>query len=151
MTRRQGETAVLKLKTRNQFATLLDAVVLRGEDDGRNAIIYTATDQEPIFVSQREFRQHVSAYANSLRQAGIQPRDLVVMAHTQNLESIYAFWGALQIGAIPSMFPTLTEKLDPDIYMQNMAELVRLSDVKAILTNNDFAPTLQTRVDCPVY
>ncbi|HFE67099.1 MAG TPA: fatty acyl-AMP ligase [Chloroflexi bacterium] len=35
--------------------------------------------------------------------------------------------------------------------MQNMAELVRLSDVKAILTNDDFAPTLQSRVDCPVY
>jgi len=142
---------VLKLRTRNQFATLLDAVALRGDDDGRNAIIYTATDQEPIFVSRREFRQHVSGYANSLRQAGIQPRDLVVIAHTQNLESIYAFWGALQIGAIPSMFPTLTEKLDPDIYMQNMAELVRLSDVRAILTNDDFAPVLQTQAGCPVY
>ncbi len=142
---------MLTLATREQFTTLLDAVVLRGEDDGRNAIIYVATDREPIFVSRQEFRQHVAGYANSLWQAGIQPRDLVVIAHTQNLESIYAFWGALQIGAIPSMFPTLTEKLDPDIYMQNMAELVRLSDVRAILTNDDFAPVLQTQVDCPVY
>ena len=55
---------------------------------------------------------------------GIAPRDLVIIAHTQNLESIFAFWGALLIGAIPSMFPTLTEKLDPDIYMANMTELV---------------------------
>ncbi len=142
---------MLTLATREQFTTLLDAVVLAGEDDGRNAIIYVATDREPVTVSRREFRQYVSGYANRLQQAGIQPRDLVVIAHTQSLESIYAFWGALQIGAIPSMFPTLTEKLDPDIYMENMAELVRLSDVRAVLTSDNFAATLQTRVDCPVY
>ncbi len=49
------------------------------------------------------------------------------------------------------MFPTLTEKLDPAVYMQNMAELVSFSDVKAILTTNAFAPQLAERVGCPVY
>ncbi len=142
---------MLKLQSRNQFATLLDAAVLAGADDGRHAIIFVATDREPVFVSRRAFRQQVDAYANSLRRAGIRPRDLVVIAHTQNLESIYAFWGALRIGAIPSMFPTLTEKLNPDIYRRNMAELVRLSGARAILTSDDFAPALQTGVDCPVY
>jgi acyl-CoA synthetase (AMP-forming)/AMP-acid ligase II len=49
------------------------------------------------------------------------------------------------------MFPTLTEKLDPEIYMANMTELVTLSDVRAVLTTDDFAPTLAAHVACPVF
>ncbi len=86
-----------------------------------------------------------------LNKLGIDGRDLVVIAHTQNLESIYAFWGAIVAGAIPSMFPTLTEKLDPDIYLHSMAELARLSNVRAILTTDDFAPQMRAAVPCPVY
>ena len=75
----------------------------------------------------------------------------MIIAHTQNLESIYAFWGALWCGAIPSMFPTLTEKLDPDIYMHSMAELARLSEVRAIFTTDEFEPQLAARVPCQVF
>ncbi len=49
------------------------------------------------------------------------------------------------------MFPTLTEKLDPTVYMSSMAELARLSDVAAILTTDDFAPELRPHVPCPVF
>ena len=35
---------------------------------------------------------------------------LVIIAHTQDLESVFAFWGAMLISAIPSMFPTLTSR-----------------------------------------
>ncbi len=49
------------------------------------------------------------------------------------------------------MFPTLTEKLDPAIYMANMAELVRFSHVRAILTTDEFASQLAPQVDCTVY
>src|SRR5690606_9935225 len=89
-------------------------------------------------------------YAAALLQRGIQADELVMIAHPQSMESIYAFWGALLIGAIPSMFPTLTEKLDPTIYMQNLSELVGFSGVKAIITADDFALTLSNVVNCPV-
>ena len=49
------------------------------------------------------------------------------------------------------MFPTLTEKLDPDVYMRDMAELARLSAVAAVLTTDDFSPALRSRLPCPVY
>ena len=56
----------------------------------------------------------------------------MLIAHTQSLESIYAFWGALLAGAMPAIFPTLTEKLDPAVYMANMTTLVRLSRFSAV-------------------
>jgi acyl-CoA synthetase (AMP-forming)/AMP-acid ligase II len=45
----------------------------------------------------------------------------------------------------------LTEKLDAGIYMRSMAELARLSGVRAILTTDAFAPELSGHVPCPVY
>jgi acyl-CoA synthetase (AMP-forming)/AMP-acid ligase II len=142
---------MLTRSTRQEFTTLLDAITLTSLDDSRQAIVYLETDQPPITLTRADFRQEVSRYADALVKMGIQPRDLVVVAHTQNLESIFAFWGAMLVGAIPSMFPTLTEKLDPDIYMRSMAELVRLSDVRAVLTTDEFAPALSAQVGCPVY
>src|SRR5512136_2178528 len=142
---------MLTLSNRTQFHTLLDAVALHSENDERPAIIYLETDRAPITISRREFRKAVMAHAAGLQHMGIRPRDLVVIAHTQDLESIYAFWGALWCGAVPSMFPTLTEKLDPDIYMHSMAELARLSEVRAIFTTDEFEPQLAARVPCQVF
>lgn len=142
---------MLSLSNRDSFKTLLSAITLTSDNDQQPAIIYLATGHDPITVSRAEFKQSVEHYASGLQSMGVSARDLVVLAHTQNLESIYAFWGALLIGAIPSMFPTLTEKLDRDIYMNSMSELVELSTVRAILTTDEFATELSERVSCPVY
>jgi fatty-acyl-CoA synthase len=142
---------MLNLTNRTQFHTLLDAAALQAADNERPAIIYLETDRAPLTISRREFRAAVEAHAAGLQHMGIEPRDLVIIAHTQNLESIFAFWGALWCGAIPSMFPTLTEKLDPDIYMHSMAELARLSEVRAIFTTDEFEPQLAERVPCQVF
>ncbi len=142
---------MLSLSTRHAYKSLLDAETLIHADQTIPAIIYVETDAKPITISRATFKQSVFTYAYSLKSLGIERGDLVIIAHTQNLESIFAFWGAMLLGAIPSMFPTLTEKLDPDIYMRDIGELVRLSTVKAILTTDAFAPTLAERVDCPVY
>jgi fatty-acyl-CoA synthase len=140
---------MLSLSTRPHYHTLLDAAVLQPGD--QTAIIYLQTGQSPIHVTRYDFCQAVFAYAAGLQINAIHPGDLVIIAHTQNLDSIYAFWGAIVAGAIPSMFPTLTEKLDPTLYLASMAELARLSHVRAILTTADFAPHLRPHIPCPVY
>jgi len=144
-------TQMLTQATRPFYHTLLDARALTDPDESRDAIIYVATGQPDVHVTRREFRTAVARTAHALRHFGLQPSDLVIIAHTQNLESIFLFWGALQAGAVPAMFPTLTDKLDPAIYLRNLAELVRFSGVRAILTTDDFAPELAPHVDCAVY
>lgn len=141
---------MLTIQTRPHFHTLLDALTLQ-KPDNRSAIIYVQTGQEPITVSRQAFCEKIVDYAAALQQLDIRPADLVVIAHTQSLESIYAFWGAMLVGAIPSMFPTLTEKLDAAVYMHNMAELVRLSNVRAVLTPDEFAANLRPQLPCPVF
>jgi fatty-acyl-CoA synthase len=145
----EAEVGVLTLDNRADYTTLLDAHALK--DGEQPAIIFVASDQEPVIVSNTHFKAAVRRYAAALRALGLRRQDLIVIAHTQNMESIYAFWGALLLGAVPAMFPTLTEKLDPEIYMRDLARLVALSGVRAVLTTDDFAPQMAPVVDCPVY
>lgn len=140
---------MLTPSSRLSFQTLLDALVLQKDlNPGPEAIIYVETDKPTIRVGRLEFQEAVRSYAAGMKKIGLKPGDLVIIAHTQNLESIFAFWGAMLVGAIPSMFPTLTEKLDAEIYMRNLAELVQLSDVRMIFTTNEFEPELQKHVTC---
>ncbi|HEY79832.1 MAG TPA: fatty acyl-AMP ligase [Anaerolineae bacterium] len=141
---------MLSLTARAEYETLLDAAALREARPDAAAIIFVATDAEPVVVTGAAFQARTQAYAAGLQRAGVTAGDLVIIAHIQNLESIYAFWGALQMGAIPSMFPTLTEKLDPDVYMRNMNALVRRSHVRLIFTSDAFAPVMARTADCPV-
>ncbi len=141
---------MLTLANRTDFTTLLDAVTLT-EADERPAIIYTATGEPPVVVSRAAFLARVRHYAGALAELGLGRDDLVIIAHTQSLESVYLFWACLLRGAVPSMFPTLTEKLDPGVYMANLGELIRLSAVAAVLTTDEFAREIGPKVACPVY
>ncbi|MEL6268982.1 MAG: AMP-binding protein [Chloroflexota bacterium] len=121
------------------------------EADETPAIIYIETGADPLTVTRAQFKAQVQQYADGLYVLGVRTGDLVVIAHTQSMESIYLFWAALLLDAIPSMFPTLTEKLDPDIYTRSMDELVSNSGVKAVFTTDDFAPTLRNVLTCDVH
>ena len=140
---------MLSMTTRDRFNTLLDAITLTAVSD-EPAITFVGSNFEPIVITRRDFQHQVLRVAKALRALGIQSRELVVIAHPQDLESIYAFWGTMLIGAIPSMFPTLTEKLDPNVYIRNMIELVKLSGVSAVLTTDEFAPHLREHLSCAV-
>ena len=141
---------MLSVTNRVEYNTLLDAAVLQPHHADDTAIIYVASDAESLTITNGEFTLQTQRYGAALRELGIHAKDLVIIAQTQNIESMVAFWGAMLMGAIPSMFPTLTEKLDPDVYMQNMGELVTNSDVRCILTTDEFAPQLREKLDCLV-
>lgn len=142
---------MLSRSNRGQFSTLQQASVFTSPQSSRPAFIFVETGKDPIVISRAMFAQRAQEYASAMQQAGLRPRDLIIIADLQNPESMFAFWGALYLGAIPSMFPTLTEKLDPHIYMQSMSQLARISEVSAVLTTEAFAPELAPHVPCPVY
>ena len=136
--------------TRASFRTLLDAVALQGPDE-RTALIQVATGSDPRILTRRELRERIRRHAAALAALGVRPRDLVVIAHAQELEAMLVFWGALALGAVPSMLPALTEKLDPEIYLSQVSALVAHSGVRAVLTSDDLARALSPRLSCPVY
>lgn len=129
-------------QNRSQVATLLDAQALQPDRPDTTVVIFVASDADATIVTRRSFYAETRRYAAALNAHGISSDDLVMIAHTDILHSMYAFWGALLIGAIPSLLPTLSDKLDPMIYQRNLHQLVQRSKVRAVITDSAHVETL---------
>ena len=149
---------------RRAFNTLWDARALSplfadGPDAEaeKPAIIYVSSDAEPVVLTRRDFVERAGRMALALNNLGVMPegnrenKPLVLIAHTQNLESITAFWACILLNTIPAMLPTLNEKLDPDHYRRNLAEVARNAQARAVLTTDEFAPFLREALPCDVF
>jgi fatty-acyl-CoA synthase len=112
------------------------------DDPDRLAIVFIHDDGTEEKILAAQFHAEASRYALTLQAIGVQPEDLVILVlrHSQTL--LFAFWGALYLGAIASIFPFLTEKLDPQIYVERVKELVTHSKARAVITFPEFKDEL---------
>ncbi|MCZ7670417.1 MAG: AMP-binding protein [Chloroflexi bacterium] len=142
---------MLTPQTRSQFRTLLDALTLTAADDRQDAIIYMQTDQPDIHVTRSMFRTAVFQTAHALTQLGIQPGDLVIIAHTQNLESIYLFWGALPPApSLPCSPPSLKNSTPLSTWPTWPNWCASPTSAPSSPPTN-LSPQLAPQVTCPVY
>ncbi len=126
-----------------RYNTLTQPIISRALDDPeRLAIVFMHDDGTEEKIHAAQFHAEASRYALALQSTGVQPEDLVILVlrHSQTL--LFAFWGAIYLGAIASIFPFLTEKLDPQIYMERVKELVTHSKARAVITFPEFKAEL---------
>ncbi len=79
-----------------------------------------------------------NSYARALTLAKIQPGEVVVLILQHGEDLVYAFWGAILHGAIPSIMPFLTEKLSPERYRADLSALISVTQPAAIITYPEF-------------
>src|SRR5690349_20167703 len=129
---------------RAEVKTLLDLARWQYESrpDATAVTLITAGSDQPRSVTTREFFDGAGRYAEALKGADIAPRDLVILVMDHGESLLYAFWGAMMLGAIPSIFPFLTDKLDPAMYCERVKALVTHSGAKAIIASEQFAGML---------
>lgn len=89
-------------------------------------------------VTYRQLIQGSAAYEKALENAKIQPGEVVILIlnHGENL--VFAFFGAILHGAIPSIMPFLTEKLESEHYRQSLASLFEITKPAAVITYPEF-------------
>lgn len=137
MSRMTGNTRLLTLHSRDESQTLIDCARRHYEErPDSTALIFIPSDgSAPREHTIRAFYDGSARYADALSQAGITPGSLViiVMEHTEAL--LFAFWGAILHGAIPSMFPFLSDKLDPEQYYQRVQTLIAHSGAAAVIAS----------------
>jgi acyl-CoA synthetase (AMP-forming)/AMP-acid ligase II len=141
--------ALLSHANRAALRTLPEALDRPRRDPGARAIVYVRSGSAPEVVSWRSLRDNALRCAAALARLGVRQRDVVVIAHSEGLPAVFAFWGALRMGAIPSMFPTLTEKLDPVAYRSSVRLLVRHAGARLVVTSDSFKPVLADAAGCP--
>jgi fatty-acyl-CoA synthase len=122
--------------------TLLDhALRWANESPDEIAVVFIQAGQETA-IRYGDFFVRAAACAHALQAAGITSGDLVVMVGEHSEAVLYNFWGALMIGAVPSIFPFLSDKLDPERYADSVRELVKRSGVRAVLASTHLAAAL---------
>jgi acyl-CoA synthetase (AMP-forming)/AMP-acid ligase II len=94
-------------------------------------------------VTYRELIHGAAGYVNTYQRSGIRPGDVVILILQHGIDLLYAYFGAVLHGAIPSIMPFLTEKLLPERYRADLAALVAVTQPTAIVTYRDFEPEVR--------
>ena len=78
-------------------------------------------------VTYGELIQGAAGYVKTLEKNGIQPGDVVLLILQHGIDLLFAYYGTVLHGAIPSIMPFLTEKLLPERYRADLAALVSVT------------------------
>jgi fatty-acyl-CoA synthase len=136
------------------YETLIQPVMERAtKEPERLAFVYMGEDGSEKNVTALEFDQRARKFARALQGIGVGKEDMVILVLRHSETLLYAFWGGLYMGAIVSIFPFLTEKLDPKIYFERVKAMVAHSAVKAVITFPEFKDeltSLLSEVNCAV-
>jgi fatty-acyl-CoA synthase len=97
-------------------------------------------------VSLDDLLRGAAAYADALQNSGIQPGEVVILILQHSRELISAYWGAILAGAVPSIMPFLTEKLDPARYRADLTSLVGITRPSAIITYPEFEEEVKAAI-----
>ncbi len=144
MSNHTASSLLLTLETRAGADTLLDLAQRQysARPDEPAVIFIPASGAATYPITMRGFFDHAGQYADALRHVQVAPRDLVILVMEHSEALLYAFWGAMMLGAIPSIFPFLSDKLDPDMYFERVKALVTHSGATAVIASEPFAPSL---------
>jgi len=89
-------------------------------------------------VTYRDLMFGAMGYVGTYQKNGIQPGDVVILILQHGMDLLYAYFGAILYGAIPSIMPFLTEKLLPERYRADLTALVAVTQPTAIVTYPEF-------------
>jgi fatty-acyl-CoA synthase len=104
----------------------------------KSVITFLEADSSVSTITYRDLVRKSSAYAQMLSLYNITPGDIVIIILPQGVDLVYAFFGTILSGAVPSIMPYLTEKLSPDHYRRSMESLFKFTAPSAVITNQDF-------------
>ncbi len=104
----------------------------------RVAVYLQSAGQEDVPLTYDQLICGADAFARTLQRERIQPGEVVVLILQHGVDLIYAFWGSILHGAVPSIMPFLTEKLSPERYRADLASLISVTKPAAIVTYPEF-------------
>ncbi|HXQ37158.1 MAG TPA: AMP-binding protein, partial [Anaerolineales bacterium] len=116
---------------------------LHARSSNRIAIYLQLSGRDDLPISYETLLLESNTYASKLAREGVKPGEVVILILQHSEDLIYAFWGTILHGAIPSIMPFLTEKLSPERYRADLATLVSVTKPAAIITFPEFAAELQ--------
>ncbi len=113
------------------------------EEPEKMAIVFQQRGTPDQLITYQNLYQNALRTARILRENAIRPDEVVIIVLQHSQELIYAFFGAMFAGAIPSIMPFLTEKLSPEHYRKSLRSLFEVIQPAAVITYAEFESEIQ--------
>lgn len=120
----------------DNFTLILERAYQQNPD--RTAIRLLFSRQPDQILTYRQLLHKAAIYMDALQSAGIQPGEVVILILQHGEDLVASFFGAILLGAIPSIMPFLTDKLLPEQYRAALSALFDITQPAAIVTYADF-------------
>jgi acyl-CoA synthetase (AMP-forming)/AMP-acid ligase II len=104
----------------------------------RVSVILQHSGEPDVSLTYRQLLEGAHGYARALAGHGVRPGEVVILILQHGAELVYAYWGTILQGAIPSIMPFLTEKLSPERYRADLSALIGVTRPAAIFTYAEF-------------
>jgi fatty-acyl-CoA synthase len=111
---------------------------LTQEIPDRICIHFQQAGKDDLNITYQQLYIRAAAYAACLARNKIQPGEVVILIFDYCPDLLYAFWGSVLQGAVPSILPFLTEKLNPDRYHVDLKSLISVTRPAAVITYPEF-------------
>lgn len=115
---------------------------LAGDYPDREIIHFLKTGESDQHLTYRALIEGAGRYQAALRSRNVLQGEVVILILQQSIELVYAYFGTILNGSIPSIMPFLTEKLLPEKYRKDLVSLIEITQPSAILTYRDFTDEL---------
>ncbi|MBN2386826.1 MAG: AMP-binding protein [Anaerolineales bacterium] len=123
------------------FSELLWDHFKQTPDKDAVVLLHSGLPDQP--VTYRQLIHGAAGYVDTYIANGVLPGDVMILILQHGHDLLYAYFGAILHGAIPSIMPFLTEKLLPERYRADLAALVAVTRPTAIVTYPDFEPEVR--------
>lgn len=117
------------------------------------AIVIAQAGKEDVPLNYQTLYQNACRYATFFYNLGIRKGDILLLLLDHGIDLVFIYWGAVLAGAIPSVQPYLTEKLQPEVFIKELEALIDFTKPKMIITYDRFndeiltnLPHIKTRV-----
>ncbi len=110
-------------------------IALTHEEPERESLRLIQPGLPDVVLTRRGLLQAVKDAAAQLAASGVSSGQLVVIVQRDMLTLVSTFLGASLLGAVPSILPFATEKLDPARYRASMKALIEVSRPSLLATD----------------
>lgn len=81
--------------------------------------------------------------AGVLAENGIHPGDIVILVFDHGYDVVAAFWGALFLGALPTIYPYFPKNKPPGIYLDQLKRMTKSTGAEAVIAPSRFHDSIQ--------
>ncbi len=100
-------------------------------------------DRPTQTITARQLDRDAGQIAASLEEQGVKPGAILPLVFDHSYELVAAFWGAMYLGAVPTILPYLSNATRSKGYLTHLRRLIEFVHARTVLTTPESKPYLE--------